>query len=99
MSRRAKDAPQAIRSRFEIKNRLGLHARAAALLVQTLGKFDAEVTVAKDGQEVSGKSILGLMMLAAGQGSVIDVAASGPEAAAALASLEALIERRFDEEA
>lgn len=97
MNRRAGE-PEPIRRRFEIKNRLGLHARAAARLVQTLGKHDAEVTVTKDGQEVSGKSILGLMMLAAGQGSVIDVAATGPEAAVAIESMAVLIEQRFGED-
>ncbi len=90
--------PEPVRRRFEIKNRLGLHARAAARLVQTLGKYDAEVTVTKEGQEVSGKSILGLMMLAAGQGSIIDVVAVGPEAAAAIESMAGLIERKFDED-
>lgn len=97
MSRRSPE-PEPIKRRFEIKNRLGLHARAAARLVQTLGKHDAEVTVTKDGQEVSGKSILGLMMLAAGQGSIIDVAATGPAAAAAIESMADLIERKFDED-
>ena len=97
MSRRSTKA-EPIRRRFEIKNRLGLHARAAARLVQVLGKYDAEVTVTKEDQEVSGKSILGLMMLAAGQGSIIDVVAVGPEAAAAIESVTGLIERKFDED-
>jgi phosphocarrier protein len=83
---------------LEIKNRLGLHARAAALLVQTVAQFDAAVTVTKEGQAVDGKSILGLMMLAAAQGSYIDVTVSGPQAADALAAIEQLIEQKFNEE-
>ncbi|MFQ5665929.1 MAG: HPr family phosphocarrier protein [Candidatus Binatia bacterium] len=84
--------------RLEVKNRLGLHARAAALLVQTTAQFDADVTVAKDGQVVNAKSILGLMTLAAAQGSLIEVSASGPEAVEALRAIERLIEQKFHEE-
>ena len=83
---------------LEIKNRLGLHARAAAQLVQTASQFDAEITVAKDGQVVNGKSIIGLMMLAAAQGTCIEVGASGPQAAAALLAIERLVEQKFNEE-
>lgn len=83
---------------LEIKNRLGLHARAAALLVQTASQFEADVVVAKDSQLVDGKSILGLMMLAAGQGTVIEVSVSGPQAAEALAAIERLVDRKFNEE-
>jgi phosphocarrier protein len=67
-----------VQRRFEIKNRLGLHARAAALLVQTLAGFDAEIIVTKDGVDVNGKSILGLMTLGAGQGSLIEVLKCSP---------------------
>lgn len=81
----------------QIKNRLGLHARAAALFVQTAGRFDAEVTVSKDGQIVNGRSIMGIMMLAAEQGSAIDVAASGPQAVEAVAALRDLVDARFHE--
>ncbi len=81
-----------------IKNRLGLHARAAAQLVRTVSQFHAEITVSKDGQEVDGRSILGLLMLAAAQGSIIEVRAAGPDAAAALAAIEDLVARGFDEE-
>ena len=84
--------------RLEIKNRLGLHARAAAQLVQVASQFDADVTVDKDGQTVNGKSILSLMMLAAAQGTFIDVSASGPQAAEALAAIEELVDRKFHEE-
>lgn len=84
--------------RLEICNSRGLHARAAAKFVQTAERFDATVTVAKDGQNVCGTSIMGLMMLAAAKGTFIDVQADGPEADAALAALETLVAGRFDEE-
>lgn len=96
MSRRAK-TPTTVRRRFEIVNRLGLHARAATVLVQTVTKYEAEISISKDGQEVNGKSIIGLMMLAAAQGSRIEVAASGPDAEAAVAAIATLIEAKFNE--
>jgi phosphotransferase system HPr (HPr) family protein len=83
---------------LEIKNRLGLHARAAAQLVQIASQFDAAITVSKDGQAVDGKSILGLMMLAAGQGTFVEVNASGSQAPEALAAIEQLFEQKFNEE-
>lgn len=82
-----------------IVNRLGLHARAAAKLVTLAAKYQAEVQVRKDGKTVSGKSIMGVMMLAAAQGSTITLIASGADALAAIDALAALIARRFDEEA
>ena len=85
------------RASLGIRNRLGLHARAAALLVQTASRFDAEVTIAKDGQVVNGRSIMGVMMLAAEQGSRIDVATSGPQAAEALAAIRELVAACFNE--
>lgn len=83
--------------RLAICNERGLHARAAAKFVRTVEAFDAEVTVVKDGIEVPGNSIMGLMMLAAGFGSVVDVRAAGAQAEKVLDALEALIARRFDE--
>lgn len=83
---------------FVIRNRLGLHARAAALFVQTVTPFDAEILVSKDGQTVNGKSIMGLMMLAAGKGSSIEVEARGPAAEEALRVIGDLIEARFQED-
>jgi len=83
---------------LEIKNRLGLHARAAAQLVQVASQFDAEISITKDGQLVNGKSILGLMMLAAGQGSFIEVSISGPQADEAMAALEQLVAQKFYED-
>lgn len=83
----------------EIVNKLGLHARAAAKLVTLASKFAADVRVKKDGREVSGKSIMGVMMLAAAIGSRITLIAEGEDAQQALDELEALIARKFDEEA
>ena len=80
-----------------IVNRRGLHARAAARFVKLAETFDADVRVAKDGLEVGGTSILGLMMLAAGLGSKVVLEASGPEATPALDALCGLIARGFDE--
>lgn len=82
-----------------IVNRLGLHARAAAKLVTLAAKHQSDVLVRKDGREVSGKSIMGVMMLAAAQGSHITLVAQGPDAAEALEALAALIANRFEEEA
>jgi phosphocarrier protein len=86
-----------IRRQLEIKNELGLHARAAALWVQTVRQFDADLVVRKDGQNVNGKSIIELMMLAAALGSRIEVMASGPDAAAAVDAIAALLEQKFHE--
>jgi len=81
----------------EITNKRGLHARASAKFVKLASSFDAEVTVTKDGQSVDARSIMGLMMLAAGVGCCIDISAEGPQAQAALEALQALVEGRFDE--
>jgi len=81
-----------------ICNQRGLHARAAARFVKTAALFDAEIWVRKNGTEVSGRSIMGLMMLAAAPGAVIRLAASGREAEAALTALTKLIECKFDED-
>jgi phosphocarrier protein len=81
-----------------IVNAKGLHARASAKFVQCTAKFDAQVTVAKDGSAVSGTSIMGLMMLGAGIGSEIAVSATGREAHAALEALTALVASRFGED-
>ena len=75
----------------------GLHARAAVLLVQTANQFEAEVTVSKDGQSVNGRSIMGIMMLAAEQGSSIDVTTVGPQAEQALEAIRGLVDARFNE--
>src|SRR5687767_10461213 len=79
-------------------NKLGIHARPAAQFVKVANRFEADIYVEKDGEKVNGKSIMGLMMLAAGPGSKLTVSAEGEDAAKALADLESLIKRRFDEE-
>jgi phosphocarrier protein len=81
-----------------IVNKRGLHARAAAKFVQTAEQFEAEITVTKDSTTVGGTSIMGLMMLAAGPGSVITVSAEGPDAEDALNALAALVGELFGEE-
>jgi phosphocarrier protein HPr len=83
---------------FTIKNRLGLHARAAALLVKTANKFASEVTIEKDGLEVNGKSIMGILMLAASKGTKITLKVEGRDSVQALQTLGRLIENRFGEE-
>jgi phosphocarrier protein len=82
----------------EIINERGLHARASAKFVKLSGGFDAEVSVTRDGQTVDARSIMGLMMLAAGPGCCIEISAEGPEAEAAVAALAELVAARFDEE-
>lgn len=91
-------ATEALRRSVTIVNKRGLHARAAAKFVKLTESFDAEITVAKGGVAVSGLSIMGLMMLAAAPGCSIEVTASGPEAAAAMAALEQLVADKFGEE-
>lgn len=83
---------------FTIVNRLGLHARAAATFVQTAGKFSSEIWVEKDDVEVNGKSIMGLMMLAAEKGSTINVRALGEDCVEAMNTLEELVAKGFGEE-
>ena len=82
----------------EVVNKRGLHARASAKFVKLAWDFDAEVTVSREGQEVDARSIMGLMMLGAGPGSVLDIAAEGSEAEAALTALCELVQSGFDED-
>ncbi len=84
--------------RLTIKNQRGLHARAAAKFVKVASGFDADIRVTKGEVEVSGQSIMGLMMLAAGIGCEIEVRASGPAAVNALQAITDLVDRKFDEE-
>lgn len=83
---------------YRVVNRLGLHARAAAQLVRTANRFKAEVLVAKDDEEVNGKSIMGLLMLAAPAGSLLRITVSGDDAAAALQAIGDLINDGFGEQ-
>jgi phosphocarrier protein HPr len=82
---------------IEIKNKLGVHARAAALLVQTVNRFSAQVSISKDGQTADGRSIMGVLTLAATQGSTIKVEAAGHDAEQAVKAIEKLVDRRFNE--
>lgn len=82
---------------LRIVNEKGLHARASAKFVETVEQFDARATVSKDGMEVSGDSIMGLLMLAASIGTSIEVQTDGPEAVALMEALTALVEDRFGE--
>ncbi|WP_338338193.1 HPr family phosphocarrier protein [Xanthomonas citri pv. bilvae] len=81
-----------------VSNRLGLHARATAKLVQTLSSYRSNATLAAKGREVNAKSIMGVMLLAAGQGTSVVVRLDGEDEAEALQALVALFERRFDED-
>lgn len=83
--------------KLEIKNKLGLHARAAALLVQTVIRFSAEVKISKDGHVVDGRSIMGVLTLAATKGSHIQVEANGKDAEEVLRAIERLVEKKFNE--
>ncbi len=83
---------------FIIRNRLGLHARAAALVVKTANRFDAEVMLEKDGLEVNGKSIMGILMLAASKGTRVTLKIEGKDSVLAMQALSKLFESKFGEE-
>ena len=83
---------------FTIKNRLGIHARPAAKLSKIANEFESTIRVMKDGLEVNGKSIMGIMMLAAAEGNVIQIEAEGPDEKDAIRALGDMIENKFDEE-
>ena len=91
-------SPTKASKELTILNRLGVHARPSAMFVKTASRFRAEIWVEKDGERVNGKSIMGLMMLAAGQGSKLLVSCEGADADKALAEIEAVILRKFDED-
>ncbi|MGN6555776.1 MAG: HPr family phosphocarrier protein [Verrucomicrobiota bacterium] len=97
----AKKLPEeaaAMTKEFQVMNKLGIHARPAAMFVKTANRFACDIFVEKDGEKVNGKSIMGLMMLAAGPGSTLTVIAEGSDASKAIAEIESLIKRKFDEE-
>jgi phosphocarrier protein HPr len=100
LSRRSTGASphQKVEKDVPIINRLGLHARPAAMFVRIASRYRCEIWVSKEGEEVNGKSIMGLMMLAAGQGSKLHIRCDGPDANKALADLEELINARFNED-
>src|SRR5437667_10813413 len=89
---------QKIEKDVPVINRLGLHGRPAAMFVRIASRYRAEIWVSKAGEEVNGKSIMGLMMLAAGQGAKLRIRCEGPDAAKAMEELEALIKAGFNEE-
>src|SRR5690349_20536422 len=82
---------------FLVANKLGIHARPAAMFVKTANRFSCDIFVEKDGEKVNGKSIMGLMMLAAGPGSKLTIHAQGHDASQALAELESLFKAKFEE--
>ncbi len=88
---------QALTKELVVQNKMGIHARPAAMVVRITNRFKAEVFVEKDDEQVNGKSIMGLMMLAAGRGSKVKFIATGEDAAAMLTEIEALFTRKFDE--
>lgn len=83
---------------FKLKNKLGMHARAAAAFVRVAQKFQAEIYIERNGQTVNGKSILGILTLACPLGGMITVRAEGADSAQSIAAIEALIENKFGEE-
>ena len=87
-----------VRKELVVANKLGIHARPAAMFVKTANQFNCEVFVEKDGETVNGKSIMGLMMLAAGPGCKIRIYADGADATLAMQEIEALMKRKFDED-
>jgi len=82
---------------IEIKNKLGLHARAAAKLVHCAARFKSDIKVRKGDEEVDGKSILGILLLAAGRGTTITIKANGDDEAEAVEAIEKLIDAKFEE--
>jgi len=97
-SRKLEEPGQALIKEMHIVNKLGIHARPAALFVKTANRFKCDVFVEKDGEKVNGKSIMGLMMLAAGPGSRLKVHAQGNDAPAALDEIQALVAAKFNED-
>ncbi len=99
LGRKTDISPQSkITKELTVRNRLGLHARPSAMFVKACSRFKSEIWVEKDGEQVNGKSIMGLMMLAAGIGSKLLVTCEGPDAERAITEIEAIIERKFDED-
>jgi phosphocarrier protein HPr len=97
-AKRDPDKSPALTRELLVSNKLGLHARPAAMFVKVASRFACIIFVEKDGEKVNGKSIMGLMMLAAGPGSKLTVHAEGQDASQALAELETLLARKFGED-
>src|SRR3954463_5998262 len=98
LNRKTNARSQKVEKDVSITNRLGLHARPAAMFVRIASRYRSEVWVSKEGEEVNGKSIMGLMMLAAGKGSILHMRCEGPDADKALEELEDLIKSNFNED-
>jgi phosphocarrier protein HPr len=98
MSAKKSGNDNALTRELTVVNKLGIHARPAALFVKTANRFASDIFVEKDGEKVNGKSIMGLMMLAAGPGSKLRVHAEGDDASQAMHELEELLKRKFDED-
>src|SRR5882762_5989351 len=97
MSAKKLDSGTNLTKELMVQNKLGIHARPAALFVKTANQFSCDIFVEKDGEKVNGKSIMGLMMLAAGPGSKLTVHAEGHDASQALTEIENLFNQKFDE--
>src|SRR6478672_9478087 len=98
LNRRATGPSQKIEKEITIINRLGLHARPAAMFVRIASRYRSEVWVEKEGEQINGKSIMGLMMLAAGQGSKLLIKCEGADADKVMEELEELIQKKFNED-
>src|SRR3989454_9346882 len=96
-AKKLSDAGSIMTKDLIVATKLGIHARPAAMFVKTANRFTCEIFVEKDGEKVNGKSIMGLMMLAAGPGSKVTVSAHGHDVPQALAELETLFKQKFDE--
>src|SRR6266704_2293907 len=96
-ARKLTDIEMKITKELVVTNKLGIHARPAAMFVKLANRFNCDIFVEKDGERVNGKSIMGLMMLAAGPGSTLTVHAQGHDASQALAELESLFKAKFEE--
>lgn len=97
-ARKTEDKERLVTKDLVITNKLGIHARPAAMFVKVANRFACDVFVEKDGERINGKSIMGLMMLAAGPGCRVTIHARGADAPQAVAEIEALIKRKFDED-
>ena len=97
-TRKSSEKDDMVTKELTVINKLGIHARPAAMFVKVANRFDCDIFVEKDGEQVNGKSIMGLMMLAAGPSSRIVIQAQGADAEQAVLEIEALLKRKFDEE-
>lgn len=98
MSAKKTDAGEFLTKELTISNKSGMHARPAAMFVKVAARFACDIFVEKDGEKINGKSIMGLMMLAAGPGSKVTLHVKGADAPAAINELESLVNRKFDED-